>query len=249
MNKKCEDKSLDAKGVAYLWKRVVDLVTGVVPKKTSDLINDSGYVTNFGELSPEQKAELRGPKGEKGDKGDPGTPGPEGPRGQQGAQGPQGPQGLQGIQGPQGPAGIGVPAGGTTGQVLKKKSNSDFDTEWGAGSSGSQVQADWDETDTTDPAFIKNKPTIPSEVTESTVAGWGFTKNTGTITGITMNGASKGTSGVVNLGTVVTDVSGKVDKTTTINGKALSSNVTLNASEVGALPDDTTIPTITFIQW
>lgn len=33
----------------------------------------------------------------------------------------------------------------------------------------------------------------------------------GTITGITMNGASKGTSGVVNLGTVITDISGKQD--------------------------------------
>jgi len=121
------------------------------------------------------------------------------------------------------------------------------------------------------------KPTIPSEVTESTVSGWGFTKNTGTyskpsggipptdlssavqtslgkadtalqsytetdpvfsasaaagisstdisnwnsktsnvgtITGITMNGASKGTSGVVDLGTVITahqSLSGKQD--------------------------------------
>lgn len=39
---------------------------------------------------------------------------------------------------------------------------------------------------------------------------------TGTITGIIMNGTSKGTSGVVNLGTVITehqDISGKVDKT------------------------------------
>lgn len=45
---------------------------------------------------------------------------------------------------------------------------------------------------------------IPSAVTESIVSGWGFTKNAGTITGITMNGSSKGTSGVVNLGTVVT---------------------------------------------
>lgn len=33
----------------------------------------------------------------------------------------------------------------------------------------------------------------------------GFTSNTGTITGITMNGVSKGTSGVVNLGTVLTE--------------------------------------------
>jgi hypothetical protein len=31
-----------------------------------------------------------------------------------------------------------------------------------------------------------------------------YTSNIGTITGITMNGASKGTSGVVDLGTVIT---------------------------------------------
>lgn len=59
---------------------------------------------------------------------------------------------------------------------------------------------------------VTNKPTIPSEVTENTVSGWGFTKSTGTITGITMNGSSKGTSGVIDLGTVITshqDMSGK----------------------------------------
>lgn len=42
----------------------------------------------------------------------------------------------------------------------------------------------------------------------------GYTSNVGTITGITMNGASKGTSGVVDLGTVITshqDISGKLD--------------------------------------
>lgn len=42
------------------------------------------------------------------------------------------------------------------------------------------VQADWNETNTSSDAYIKNKPTIPSAVTESTVSGWGFTKNTGT---------------------------------------------------------------------
>lgn len=60
------------------------------------------------------------------------------------------------------------------------------------------VQSDWSVTDSTSDAFIKNKPslatvatsgsyndlsnkpTIPSAVTESTVSGWGFTKNTGT---------------------------------------------------------------------
>lgn len=39
----------------------------------------------------------------------------------------------------------------------------------------------------------------------------GATSNAGTITGVTMNGISKGTSGVVDLGTVVTDVSGKAN--------------------------------------
>ena len=61
---------------------------------------------------------------------------------------------------------------------------------------------------------LDNKPTIPSAVTESTVSGWGFTKNAGTITGIKMNGASKGTSGVVDLGTIITshqDISGKAN--------------------------------------
>lgn len=54
---------------------------------------------------------------------------------------------------------------------------------------------------------------VGSNVTESTVSDWGFTKNTGTVTGIKMNGTSKGTSGVVDLGTVITDISGKADKT------------------------------------
>jgi hypothetical protein len=58
----------------------------------------------------------------------------------------------------------------------------------------------------------------------------------GTITGIKMNGASKGSSGVVDLGTVITvhqDISGKVDKTTTVNGHELSGNVTVTKSDVG----------------
>jgi len=68
-----------------------------------------------------------GPKGDKGDRG------PQGPKGEQGEKGDQGPRGFSG--GP-GPAGEGVPAGGTTGQVLKKSSNADYDTEWGTGGGG-----------------------------------------------------------------------------------------------------------------
>jgi hypothetical protein len=42
-------------------------------------------------------------------------------------------------------------------------------------------------------------------VTDADIENWNSkTSNIGTITGITMNGVSKGTSGVVDLGTVIT---------------------------------------------
>jgi hypothetical protein len=45
-------------------------------------------------------------------------------------EGIQGPPGATGPAGPAGADGIGVPAGGTTGQVLAKNSGTDYDTEW-----------------------------------------------------------------------------------------------------------------------
>lgn len=53
-----------------------------------------------------------------------------------------------------------------------------------------------------DPVNIKGDAAV---ITESDVAGWGFTKNAGTITEIKMNGSSKGTSGVIDLGMVLTE--------------------------------------------
>ena len=52
------------------------------------------------------------------------------------------------------------------------------------------------------------------KTTETEILAMGFTKNQGTITEVKMNGESKGTSGVVDLGTVITahqDISGKQD--------------------------------------
>lgn len=89
-----------------------------------------------------------------------------------------------------------------------------------------------------DVGALPNDTVIPTKVSELTNDS-GFTTNTGTITGITMNGASKGTSGVVNLGTVVTT---ETDPTVPSWAKA-STKPTYTASEVGALPDSTVIPT------
>lgn len=87
----------------------------------------------------------------------------------------------------------------------------------------------------------------PSDVgvTESAFPGL---KKTGTITGIKMNGESKGTSGVVDLGTVITahqDISGKQDKITStekLPASLVSGLATVATS--GSYDDLTDKPTI-----
>ena len=72
----------------------------------------------------------------------------------------------------------------------------------------------------------------------------GATANAGTITGITMNGSSKGTSGVVDLGTVITahqDISGKLN--TSLKGAAnglaeLDANGKVPSSQLPSYVDD-----------
>ena len=53
-----------------------------------------------------------------------------------------------------------LPAGGTAGQVLAKKSDDDGDVEWTDASTSSQIQSDWNQSDNTKKDFIKNKPTL-----------------------------------------------------------------------------------------
>lgn len=71
-----------------------------------------------------------GPKGDKGDTGE------QGPKGDTGEQGVQGPKGDKGDTGERGPSGYGLPSGGETGEVLRKKSGVDYDYEWSSGPSG-----------------------------------------------------------------------------------------------------------------
>lgn len=74
--------------------------------------------------------------------------------------------------------------------------------------------------------------TVPTKVSELTNDS-GYTTNKGTITGINMNGASKGTSGVVDLGTVITahqDISGKANLS---GGNTFTGTQTLNSPGSG----------------
>lgn len=104
-------------------------------------------------------------------------------------------------------------------QILNKPTIPTVPTNVSAFTNDAGYITGYTETDPTVPSWAKasSKPSYTaSEVgalpdttvvpTESTVTGWGFTKNTGTLTGITMNGNSVSvTSGVANLGTVITE--------------------------------------------
>lgn len=106
---------------------------------------------------------LKGDTGAQGPQGNPGAKGDAGPQGLQGDPGPkgdtglQGPQGLKGdkgdtgapgAKGDTGAAGVGVPAGGTAGQVLTKTSGADYAADWatpaaGGGGSGPTKLAEY----------------------------------------------------------------------------------------------------------
>lgn len=88
-------------------------------------VDDSGNLswTNDKSLPNPEPVNIKGPKGDAGDQGPQGLPGPTGP---------------------------GVPTGGTTGQVLSKNSDSDYDTVWkdiesGGGGQGITVLVGTDE--------------------------------------------------------------------------------------------------------
>lgn len=132
-------------------------------------VDDSGNLswTNDKGLPNPDPVNIKGPKGDTGDTGPQGNPGEQGEVGPQGVPGQDGTDGVtptigengnwylgetdtgkpsrgekgeQGAQGLPGPTGPGVPTGGTTGQVLSKNSDSDYDTAWvDAGSGGSGI--------------------------------------------------------------------------------------------------------------
>ncbi len=103
-------------------------------------------------------------------------------------------------------------------------------------------------------SIYAKKSSVPAAVTESTVSGWGFTKNKGTVTSVAvkMNGSEKGkvtSSGTIDLGTVITshqDISGLMPK----SGGTFTGNVTFSTvPKVGNSPlalksDIPTIPTL-----
>ena len=118
---------------------------------------DTGATGEQGATGPQGPQGETGPQGPQGETGPQGDPGPAGADGvtptigengnwylgetdtgkpSRGGQGPKGDTGDQGPQGLPGPTGPGVPTGGTTGQVLSKTGDGDYETAWKDAPSG-----------------------------------------------------------------------------------------------------------------
>ena len=135
---------------------------------TSTLEVLNGTKGSKGDTGPQGPQGLKGDTGEQGPQGLKGNTGPQGPQGVKGDTGPQGEQGIQGPkgdtgatgatgpQGPQGPAGQNA----TTTAVATTSANGLMSKDHVTKLNGIAAGA--------------------TSVSESTVSGWGFTKNTGT---------------------------------------------------------------------
>lgn len=165
--------------------------------------------------------------GPQGPKGDTGLTGPQGPQGIQGEQGPQGIQGPKGETGATGQDGFSPTAtvtkrgsvstltvtdkNGTTQTQILDGTGSITDVKVNNTSVVTSGVANIDLTGYAQSANLAtvatsgsyndllNKPTIPNEVTESTVSDWGFTKNVGTVTSV--NNTTPDANGNVNIQT------------------------------------------------
>lgn len=220
------------------------------------------------------------PKGDKGDKGDTGADGQTGatpdifttavtlspgssayahtsgtleqplitfgiPRG---ADGQDGKDGEDGAPGQDGAPGVGVPTGGTTGQVLAKKSGTDYDTEWvnQSGGGGGAVDSVNGKTgtvvlDADDVGALPDDTVIPTKTSD-------LENDSGFLTSAPVSSVN-GQTGAVSLGK--SDVGlGNVDNVqqysatnpppypvTSVNGStgAVSLSIPSSASDVGAV--------------
>ena len=112
---------------------------------------------------------------------------------------------LASLKGDKGDAGEGVPTGGTTGQVLVKKSSEDYDTEWGTPAGGGDMLKSVYDTD--------NDGKVDSAENADTVGGHTVAKD--------VPADAKFTDTVYDDTEIRGDIADKVDKVT---GKGLSTN-------------------------
>ena len=166
---------------------------------------------------------------------------PQGIQGEKGDTGATGAQGAKGDKGDTGATGAGVAAGGTTGQALFKKSNTDYDTEWNNIPVVSLTASTAISVTGTYPNFtIAN--TAPDQIVSLTGAG------TTTVTGTYPNFTISSTNDMVYPAAGIPNSTGTawgISYSTTGNGTivALQTNPTLYNPNIDVVDFDTTYST------
>ena len=209
----------------------------------------------------------------RGKDGKDGLQGPEGLPGRDGVDGRDGKDGRDGVDGKDGKDGVSfwIEYDKKNDELVFKndggKKNpepiklSKLSKSWGFGvgkSGGGQVQADWNQTDKNNPTFIKNKPVIHNvefrKVDVLPDVGETYVFYLVPVDDPEVSNIydeyiwvlqPDETYGWEKIGTTEVDLSGYVPTSRKINNKALTEDITLTASDVGALPDNTFIPTDT----
>lgn len=126
-----------------------------------------------------------------------------------GATGATGSAGSNGSTGPAGADGEGVPAGGTTGQVLAKASGTDFDTEWSSAGAGDMTAAVYDPQAIAGDAFDQDNMTD------------GTTNKNYTATEETKLAGIETSADVTDAGNVGSSIHGATAKTTPVDADTM----------------------------
>lgn len=156
--------------------------------------------------------------------------------GAQGIQGPQGPQGEQGPMGPQGPK-------GDTGDAGEMDAAMDAESTNGLQNkviTENITRIDGELSDKAEASALSShvgNKSNPHQVTKAQV-GLDKVDNTADME----KPVSTAMQAALNLKADESDLAGYVPTTRKVNGKALGTDITLSAADVGALPEDTHIP-------
>lgn len=114
------------------------------------------------------------------------------PQGAAGSDGADGAKGDTGATGAKGDPGVGVPAGGTAGQIMTKNSSTDYDSGW-IDPPAAQVQSDWNAS--TGMGQILNKPTLGTAAAQAVSAFAPATTGTSILKGDGSGGTTAATAG------------------------------------------------------